>query len=278
MVAVALEETLPENAPGRGVLALERGARGTIVRAARSNSPLKLLLPRNHGHGVWAYLASFGGGLVDGDSVHLEVDVGARATGLLSTQSSTKVYRSPRGCRQELHARVGEEGLLVLMPDPVACFAGARYEQETTVTLAPRASLVLLDAFTCGRAARGERWAFAHYLNRTLIQREGVPLFLDALRLTPEEGPLPARMGRFEALAMLAVFGPEVAALREALLRPSGPLRRRAPVIETTSPLGEDGALLRVAATSVEEALSAVRARLRLLPQLLGDDPLARKW
>lgn len=278
MEARALEETLPEHAPGRGVLALERGARGTVVRAARANSPLKLLLPRNHGRGVWAYLASFGGGLVDGDSIHVEVDVGAGATGLLSTQSATKVYRSPRGCRQELHARVGEDGLLVVLPDPVACFTGARYTQETTVTLAPRASLVLLDAFTCGRAARGERWAFSHYLARTLIQRAGVPLFLDAIRLTPEEGPLPTRMGRFEALALLAVFGPEVASLREALLRPSAPLRRRASVIETASPLGEDGALLRVAATSVEEAMSAVRSRLRLLPPLLGDDPLSRKW
>jgi urease accessory protein len=266
------------NAPGRGILSLERGARGTVVRAARANSPLKLLLPRNHGRGIWAYLASFGGGLVDGDSIHLEVDVGARATGLLSTQSSTKVYRSPRGCRQALQARVGEDGLLVLLPDPVACFAGARYEQETTVTLAPRASLVLLDAFTCGRAARGERWAFSHYLARTLIQREAVPLLVDAIRLDPGEGALPPRMGRFEALAMLAVFGPEVATLREALLRPPPPLRRRSPLIETASPLGEDGALLRVAATSVEEAMSAVRARLSSLPTLLGDDPLARKW
>jgi len=278
MEALAHSEVSPAQAPGRGTLALEQGARGTVVRAARANSPLKLLLPRNHGRGVWAYLASFGGGLVDGDSVHVDVSVGARATGLLSTQSSTKVYRSPRGCQQVLQAHVGEEGLLVLLPDPVACFAGARYEQETSVTLEPQASLVLLDAFTCGRAARGERWAFSHYLARTLVQRGGVPLLLDAVRLSPEEGALAPRMGRFEALALLAVFGPQVTALREALLSPPAPLRRRASVIETASPLGEDGALLRVAATSVEEAMSAVRARLRALPLLLGDDPLARKW
>jgi urease accessory protein len=278
MHALAYKAEHPEQAPGRGVLVLEQGARGTVVRAARANSPLKLLLPRNHGRGVWAYIASFGGGLVDGDSIHFEVDVGAGATGLLSTQSSTKVYRSPRGCRQALQARVREEAFLVLLPDPVACFAGARYEQETTVTLAPRASLVLLDAFTCGRAARGERWAFSRYLNRTLVKREGVPLLLDAVRLDPEEGALPPRMGRFEALATLAVFGPVVAVLREALLRTPPPLRRRAPILEAASPLGEDGALLRVAATSVEEAMSAVRSRLRALPLLLGDNPFARKW
>jgi urease accessory protein len=85
-------------------------------------------------------------------------------------------------------------------------------------------------------------------------------------------------MGRFEALALLAVFGPQASTLREAILQPSAPLRRRASIIEAASPLGEDGALLRVAATSVEEASLAVRARLRSLPTLLGDDPLARKW
>lgn len=272
------EEDRSEHSPGRGILALEHGSRGTFVRAARANSPLKLLLPRNHGRGVWAYLASYGGGLVDGDSIHVDVSVGARATGLLSTQSATKVYRSPRGCRQVLRAEVGEEGLLVLLPDPVACFTGAHYEQETSVTLAPSGSLVLLDAFTCGRAARGERWAFSHYLSRILVKRGAVPLLLDSVRLSPEEGALAPRMGRFEALALLAVFGPQVAALREALLSAPAPLRRRASVIETASPLGEDGALLRVAATSVEEVLSAVRARLSSLPTLLGDNPLARKW
>ena len=66
--------------------------------------------------------------------------------------------------------------------------------------------------------------------------------------------------------------------MSSALLAHSAPLRRRASVVEAASPLGEDGALLRVAATSVEEATLALRERLRSLPQLLGDDPLARKW
>jgi len=260
------------------VLALERGLRGTVIRSARANSPLRILTPRNHGRGVWAYVSSLGGGLVDGDEIHLEVDVGPQATGMLSTQSSTKVYRSPRGCRQALHARVGHEGLLVLLPDPVACFTGARYTQETTVTLAPGASLVLVEALTCGRAARGERWAFDHYHSRTRIERNHHPLWLDAVRLSPEEGPLLSRMGRFEAFATLAVFGPQTLALRETLLSPLGPLRPRAPLLEAANPLGDDGALLRIAATSVETALTALRTRLLPLPTLLGDNPLARKW
>jgi urease accessory protein len=188
--------------PGRASLVLEHGTHGTVVRSARATSPLKLLLPRNHGHGVWAYLASFGGGLVDGDDLHLDVEVGPRATGLLSTQASTKVYRSPRGCRQVLHARVAEHALLALLPDPVACFAGARYEQLTSVELAPGASLLLLETLSCGRAARGERWAFERYTTRTTVERAGQLLLLDSLHLDSSEGPpLPQRMGRYRRRA-----------------------------------------------------------------------------
>ncbi len=248
------------------------------MREARATDPLKLLLPRNHGHGAWVFLATYGGGLVDGDHVRLTTEVRPGATALLSTQASTKVYRSPRGCRQELEATVGAEAALFLLPDPVACFAGARYDQRTTVDLAPGASLVLLDAWTCGRAAHGERWAFAHLRTTTTVTRGGRPLLLDAVLLDPADGPLAPRLGRFQAFAMLAAFGPRAARVREAILGPLGPPCAEASVLVTASPVGEDGAILRVAATSVEEATRTLRADLRALPDLLGDDPFARKW
>ena len=179
--------------PAEGSSRSSTGLAGTVVRAARANSPLKLLLPRNHGRGAWAYLASFGGGLVDGDSIHVDVERGRPAPRGCSPRSPpprcTALRAAAGSCSRP---SVGEDGLLVLLPDPVACFAGARYEQETSVTLAPGASLVLLDAFTCGRAARGERWAFSHYLVATLVQRAGVPLLLDSVRLSTRGGR-PAR-------------------------------------------------------------------------------------
>src|SRR5262249_30292242 len=79
--------------------------------------------------------------------------------GSLGTEASTKVSRGRGGaCRQALSARVAEDGVLVMVPDPVACFAGARYEQAVRIELAASATLVSVDAFTAGRSARGERW------------------------------------------------------------------------------------------------------------------------
>jgi urease accessory protein len=223
-------------------------------------------------------LATLGGGLVDGDAVHLDVEVEGGAAGLVGTQASTKVYRCPASaCRQDTAAQVGEGALLVLIPDPVACFAEARYDQSLRVALSASASLVLVDAFTAGRVARGERWDFRRYASRTEIHRAGAPLLHDAIVLDPEHGDLRARMGRFDAFATVVLAGPAVAPLVQAARDLPAP-SLRASLREAASPLGDDGVVLRLAGASVEEVGRAVRARLSGLGGLLGDDPFARKW
>jgi urease accessory protein len=287
MVAAAA----PPRAPGRGELVLSVAGGKTVVARARAESPLKLLCPRSHGEGRWAFLATFGGGLVDGDALELDVTVERGARALLGTQASTKVYRSPRvGARQVLRARVDDDALLAVLPDHVACFAGSRYEQRSTYVLAPTASLVLLDVLSCGRAAHGERWAFARYASRTRVERV-VPaakpgatcryetIALDALELDPTHGDLAARMGRFDALATLFAFGPAAAPIRAALLSAAeGPLIRRADHVAAASPLSDDGVVLRAAGVRVDTVLSFAREALAGLGTLFGDDPFARKW
>ena len=41
----------------------------------------------------WLYTITFGGGLVEGDNITLDVDVGEDCTVVVTTQASTKVYR-----------------------------------------------------------------------------------------------------------------------------------------------------------------------------------------
>ncbi len=264
---------------GRGELRVIATPRGAAVAHARAESPLKLLLPRNHGVAQWVFAATYGGGLVDGDAIALDVEIDAGAAAFLSTQSSTKVYRSPQGTRQAMAARVGAGALLAVVPDPVVCFAGARYAQTADITLAPDASLLFVDALTSGRSARGERWDFARYASRTRITRGARVLATDATVLAPEDGDLRARMRRFDAMATVFAFGPRAGALRDAMLAAGGaPASRRAEIVAAASPLGDDGAIFRVAATSTGAMLAALRAALAPLATLLGDDPFARKF
>jgi urease accessory protein len=265
---------------GAGALRFVRSGRRTVVHTARAKSPLKLLLPNNHGEGCWVYVASLGGGLVDGDALSLTVDVEAEACALLGTQASTKIYRSPRGTSQRLAARVAAGALLAVVPDPVSCFAGASYAQHVDVVLEDdTATLVLVDALTCGRAARGERWAFARYASRTRVWIGDRLVAHDPLRLDPAHGDLLTRMGRFDALASIIAAGPRAAGVRDRLLAAAAAAPSRdASRLHSVTVLPCGAAIGRLAATSASEATAAVRALIAPLVGELGDDPFARRW
>ena len=272
----------PVRAPaaGSGALrcALVDGASAAVHSSA--TAPLKLLVPRPRGPAVWAFAASFGGGLLAGDRLALDVAVGPGASALLGTQASTKVYRADgRGAaHQRLDAEVAAGGALALLPDPVVAFAGAAYEQRQTIALATGASLLLLDWYTSGRSARDERWAFTSFRSRNRVTVGGALLVDDALHLAA--GPaLARRMGRFHCLASVLLLGPRCAPAAQALLAAlaGAPVVAGAALLESASPLG-DGALLRLAGTTHQAVEARVRERLAALAAgLLGDDPWSRK-
>ncbi|MFI5350433.1 MAG: urease accessory protein UreD [Elusimicrobiota bacterium] len=231
------------------------GGRTAVVRC-RAATPLKILAPRHAGTAAWACASSHGGGLLSGDSVAVTIDVRA-------------------GARQTLAAAVAADGLLVVAPDPVVCYAGARYAQRQEFDLAPSASLVIVDWLTWGRAPRGERWRFESYESRLAVRRGGKALLRDATLLDHEAGPLAERLGRFDVVALALATGPLMSAGARALLEEIArrPAPRRAPLVVSAAPVGSDGALLRVAAESFEDAARELRRALAFAWAALGDDP-----
>lgn len=265
---------------GRGELTVVRAPDGrSVVSRAYATSPLRLLMPKNHGHAAWVYTSSYGGGLVDGDRIVLDIDVGAGAAAYVSSQASTKVYRSVRGTSAEVHARIGQEGLLVIAPDPVVCFAASRYQQVQHLDLAADGGLALVDWFSSGRHATGERWAFDEYRARLRVRQNGTIVVHDSLALRAEDGDLAARLGRFDVLGAALLLGPPMRdrAVEIVTRVAQMPVTRRADELLAAAPVG-DGCLLRFAGTSVEHAGRTLREYLGFVPQLLGDNPWARKW
>ena len=265
---------------GRGRVAVERIGGRSVVCRAYATSPLRLLTPRNHGHAAWVYASSHGGGLVDGDDVAVRASVGAGAAAFLSTQSATKVYRSPRGTRTALEADVGENALLVAAPDAVVCFAGSRYRQSQRIALAPGGRLVLVDRVTSGRRESGERWHFDEYVSRTVVHLGGHLVVHDATALRASDGLLADRFGRYDVLAVAMVIGrgfeAEIARI-DARVR-AEPVRRRADRLIAAAPVGDAGCILRLAGRTVEDVDAALEDLLGFVPGLLGDSPWARKW
>jgi urease accessory protein len=268
---------------GTGQIQVELVAGQSAVISTWMSNPMKILIPRPRGSSVWAYTASFGGGLVAGDQTQLDITVGNGARCFIGTQASTKIYRNPAGlpCSHSTQAAVNRDALLVFAPDPVQAFAESTYTQQQKFHLASGAGLVLVDWFTSGRAARDERWAFARLESRNDVWIEGERVFADAIALDAADEPLtsPHRTGRFNCFALLLLVGPPLRDIADDLLAAvaSRPVEDRAPLIGSASPTPA-GAVLRVAGESVEDVGRELHRWLQPLSAWLGDDPWARKW
>jgi urease accessory protein len=265
---------------GSAHLTFTRSGSATVLTRAFAASPAKLFATNGRGMACWVYSSTLGGGLVGGDEIRLRVDVTAGARALLTTQASTKVYRSLRPSRQSLNAGVDADALLAVVPDPVVCFADADFTQTQRYDLHADASLVMVDWITSGRHAAGERWAFSRYKSRFDIRRGSQRVFFDALVLEPHIDTVVERMGRFNALLTAVITGPLVAAAAlDIVTRLSqAPIDHQADLVVSASRLRDGGALLRMAGTSVERMGHALRGHLAFLSPLTGDDLWSRKW
>ncbi len=182
----------------RSLISACRVAGRSRLTSCRSVAPLKILSPRTYPQYCAAILSSYGGGLVDGDKVDLQVQCGPGAGLFLGTQAFTKVYRSTGrgGCSQVIHGTIGAGGCVVVLPDPVVPYADSLFRQEQFWELGPEALLIVVDWFTAGRLARGEQFQYGSYASDITVSRAGRPLLADRQLVQPSRS-MPRRVGAF---------------------------------------------------------------------------------
>jgi urease accessory protein len=249
----------------------------SVVTRSRTVAPLRLLTPASTGGAAWVYQSSLGGGFVGRDAVELVVDVRAGARLFLTSQASSKVYRrAVSRCR--IDATVGEDGVLVAWPDPIACFAGAAFEQHQRFRLARSAAVIAVDAWTAGRVAHGERWAFERLALRTEVELDGVPVLDDALVVDPAHGAMTVRMADACAFATVVIAGARFAGAVDAIARTIA----AQPILATpwtAASVWPWGAVIRVAAPAAEPLTDALHTLIGdVVRDVLDADPFARKW
>src|ERR1700734_3956356 len=87
----------PAARAGRGLLRFARVGDRTVVTQLRGESPMKLLSPQCNDRFALAICGTLGGGLVSGDQIDLNCVAEAETESCISTQASTKVYRTAAG-------------------------------------------------------------------------------------------------------------------------------------------------------------------------------------
>lgn len=245
------------------LLAPRGAAEDATVNAAKHNTTSQV----KKSVGI-LFMVSFGGGLVSGDSVRLNVDVGEYTRLLMLTQGSTKVYKERRGgdlpqqvlrangpkevSRQRIHYTVRENATLILLPAPVTCFARSRYAQVQRCDLlsSAKSSLVLLDWFTSGRLAVDQQripefWHFYLYHSRNEVSIDGHVIARDRQHLAQElpemlseKTDLARRCEPYTCFGIVILYGPECAALCATLTEEYSQIHQPQPFLRTSGSRG----------------------------------------
>jgi len=175
----------------------------------RNVQPLKFLEPQAGRGTARVVLTSYGGGLVQGDRIALQIHAEADTRLHLATQANSRVYRNAgkAPARQELTARLDAGARVLVQNDPLVLHANSRFEQHQHWDLDPTANLILLDWLQGGRSDSGEVWAFDNYRSRLRITCDDHPWLLESLDITPaERNPCAAARFGHRANGFLAIY------------------------------------------------------------------------
>ena len=260
-------------------LAFESRGGRTALRERRFTLPLQALEPMDLEPGAATLLLlNPTGGLLAGDGLETQVSLGPGSSVCLSTPSATRVYRSTGPpAVQRVAIDIGRGATLEWLPDHLIPSPGARLRQSTEIALGRDATLIYLDAWAVGRAARGEPWGF-DLLDSTLIVRDECGPFLRERSLL--EAGLPRDgLGGTEGFGYVATFvtarpgGGDWAGLARALHEACGAAAPAARAGVTA--LTRGGVLARLLCASAPALRSAVDALWACARrQLLGRGPL----
>lgn len=251
------------------MLSSKRSEGRSVIDRFRTSGSLKALFPR--APDLSAIMINTSGGLTGGDRLDITASAGSGSQMTLTTQAAERAYRSASGLAEmHSHLRVEEGARLNWLPQELILFDGCGLNRSLDVSLAPDASVLVVEPVIFGRTAMGEVLSHGIFRDRITISREGVPLYHDALHLS---GDIAAQLTHpvitkgMGAMCSLTF----VSAMAGAHL---DPLRDMMPATGGVSLLAPDVLTMRLVATD------GFALRQTLLPVLdrLTDDSLPISW
>jgi len=193
--------------------------------------PCRVLFPAPElGEPPQAVLLTTSGGVTDGDSLKMTIEIGPSGAAVATTQAAEKIYRAAKGgghCAIDVAVRVGEGASLDWLPQETIVFQGARLKRRTVADVEPGGALLACEMVVLGRAASGERFTGGLLLDSWSVRRAGKLVWTDTLRVEGET-PTGAGFGAANALAtMIGVWDEPLARFEKAraLLEESGKVR-----------------------------------------------------
>jgi urease accessory protein len=243
-------------------LALEAGR---SVARFEHDGPLRILqtlYPEGDGvcHNVLVHPP---GGLVGGDTIAIDVRVGAGAHGLVTTPGAARFYRSDgESAVQHTRVRLEAGARFEWLPLETLCYSGCLAENRVDLSLAPGAELLAWDITALGLPASGQPFTSGSVLQHLALGDAWLERGrIDARNARLMDGPLGLAGHRCIATLVLAAGEDLPRARRELALDVAREVLLQHELVATagaTSPCGQ-AVVVRVLAPLVEPAMALLR-------------------
>jgi urease accessory protein len=205
------------------------------------------------------------GGIVGGDTLGIDIELGPGAHALLTTPGATRYYRAERAAEQHVLARAADGARLEWLPLETIVHAGAQGEIAMRFELADGAEMIGLDVLALGLPGAGQPFEGrpGRYLQR--IELPGIWLergAIDAADLRLLDSPLGWAGHRVLATAWFGAGSALDTARRERLLDAARGVADAHPLAATASATSPDARVivLRALAPRVEPAMALLHA------------------
>lgn len=174
-------------------LSVEQRNKRSVAKDIYFRGALKLVSPVYHNKSPYPcyYLLNPGGGFLDGDRYKMEITVQENAGLLLTTQSSTKIYKTPTTqVYQEIIFNLKENSHLEYIPDALIAYQDAAYYQDTQIFMEQGATLFYADIVTPGWSPEDRHFSYKQLRLKTDIHYENELIACDHIKLEPSQQTL----------------------------------------------------------------------------------------
>ena len=166
-------------------LGFQRANNRTVLTETKRIGPLTIQRPFYPEKDIChIYILHPPGGIVGGDVIHLNINVGKNANALITTPGATKFYRSLKN-EASYHQTISlkEKSCLEWFPLENIYFPGAIVNMDTTLKLEKDAKLAIWDFQCFGRPSVKEEFSKGFIDIRFNLKRVGIPMINERLRV-----------------------------------------------------------------------------------------------
>lgn len=161
----------------------------SVAKNVYFHGAFKVMRPIYHGKNKYPcyYLLNPGGGYLDGDKYQMNITLEEKAQLTLTTQSSTKVYKTPKQeAYQQSIFHLKKDSYLEYLPDALIAYKDAKYFQDTSIYMEKGASLIYSDILTPGWSPEGDHFSYDRIRLKTKIYMEDELVLYDHIKLQPK--------------------------------------------------------------------------------------------